>query len=422
MALGRRAGIALAVALVASTAGVATAGAQFGEENPVFRETFLPGTDTLTPYRGDLHSQTGYSDGTQTPEYAFQQTSSAEWLDFFAVTDHSDWLLFPFRADTDCIGTQAPSCYQSPLPERTEWEETGFQAQRFTDEDFLAVRGFEWSSQVEGHVNVYNTRVWTDAEQTGHFPMTGFYAWLAGQELDEQRFATFNHPGREPLKFDNFSYEPRLDPYIVGLEAFNRDDDYSETYLEALDRGWHVGAVGVKDAHEADERVDRTESHTVALMQEFSKPGLREAYVHHHTVATRGSDQDARLYVDNTLMGDALADPGDTVEVDLVVYDAGVVGATEIEKVELLGPDGFQRTLAIGDGEPCERIDPPERQWLECQATVDLTQMGTTDLGEKYVTARAYQDYEQDGSTDPTVMTSAVWIDAPTDSGGLPQP
>lgn len=409
MTLGRRAGILLALAMVASTAGAATP--SFHDDDIGFRDGLLVGTDTLTPYRGDMHAHTAYSDGEETPETAYQQAQTEGWLDFFAVTEHSEWYLFPFRADFDCIGIQALDCYESPTPERTEWEETGHQAQRFTDEDFLAVRGFEWSSQIEGHVNVYDTRIWTDAQQTGHAPMTGLYGWMAAEQLDEDRYATFNHPWREPLGFDNFSYEPRMDPYFVGIEAFNRDDDYSDHYPEALDKGWHLGAHGVTDGHDADARLDRAAGHTVALMHEFTKDGLREAFIQHHTVATRGSDQDARLWVDDTLMGDVLTDPGGTVEVDLVLFDAGDVGATAFDRAELLGPDGFQQDLAIGDGEPCDRFDDGQRQWIDCEATVDLTDMGTTDLGEKYITARAYQDYEQDGSSEPTVVTSAVWID-----------
>lgn len=427
MRLGRRASLLVVLTLLVSAgsaaiAGGSTASTDQHDDHPVFRETFLPGTDTLTPYRGDLHAHTAYSDGEDTPEIAYQQAQAEDWLDFFAVTDHSDYFLFPFRASFECAGPSAPGCYESPAPQRTEWEETGHHAQRLSDEDFLAMRGFEWSSFVEGHVNVYDTRIWTDAEQTGQAPMTGLYGWMAGQQLDEDRWATFNHPGREPLRFDDFRYEPRMDRYFVGLEAFNRDDDYSDHYTDALDEGWHLGAHGVTDGHGAQARLDRAAGHTVALLHEFTKPGLREAFVHHHTVATRGSDLDARLHVDGALMGDVVTDPGETVDVELTLYDAGQVGPTSFEAVELLGPDGYQQSLAIGDGQPCQTHTEDGAEWVECDATVDLAEMGTTDLGEKYVTARGYQDYEQDSSASPTVVPSAVWIDGARETDDLPQP
>jgi hypothetical protein len=414
-------GFVAAVAVVALVGVAATVAGDAGREasRVAGDGSTLAGTDGLDPYRGDLHSQTSFSDGTGTPELAFQQTKAAEWKDFFAVTDHSEWLAFPFQADTDCIGPQVVGCYSSPMPERTEWEETGFQAQRFTDESFLAVRGFEWSSPVEGHVNVYNTQVWTDSVQTGPAPMTGLYAWLEGQRLDEQAFATFNHPGREPLLFDEFAYEPRLDDEFASLEAFNRDDDYSDTYLKALDAGWHVGAVGVSDAHGAAARVDRSQAHTVALLDSFTKPGLTRAYVDQHTVATLGSDQDARLLVDGVLMGGTVPDPGAAVEIEAAVYDAGEHGATAIERIELLGPDGFQRDLALGPGEDCRRVDG-RPNLVQCEATVALDGVGRTDLGERYLTLRAHQDLDGDGDAEPAVMTSAVWLDGTAEEQGPP--
>lgn len=396
--------VAAAVIVVAGLPGVS------GLEDPASSEQapeLLEGTDRLTPYRGDLHAHTSYSDGEDAPERAFADARDQAWLDFFAVTDHSEWFTFPFKADDDCIGPQAVECYSSPVPRRTEWGDTGHQAQRFTGEDFLAMRGFEWSSFVEGHVNVYETRVWTDSVQTGQAPMTGFYAWMESQQLDDDRFATFNHPGREELKFDDFAYVPQMDRYFVSLESFNRDDDYSDEYLQALDAGWHLGTHGVTDGHGTEDRIRETDGHTVALMSDLTKPALRRSLVQHHTVAIQGNDQDARFYVDGYLMGDTVPQPGSTVTVQAELLDAGHSGPTSFERVELLGPEGWQRSLAIGEGEDCQRGDEGADH-VECQAEVSLEGMGTTDLDERYLVLRAYQHYE--GEVRPTVVTSAVWL------------
>jgi len=142
--------------------------------------------------------------------------------------------------------------------------------------------------------------------------------------------------------------------------------------------------------------VDPDRGHSVSLMTELSEPALDRSFQQHHTVGIRGMDQDARLYVDDTLMGEVVPNPGSTVEVEATVYDAGTNGPTTFEKLELLGPRGWQKTL-------------------------DVDELGTTDLDERYITLRAYQDYEQDGDSDPTVMTSAVWLGNQGDSG-LPEP
>lgn len=402
--LGRLTHAGLVIALVLGAALPALTAAS----DPLLEdEDRLGSVGELEPYRGDLHAHTAYSDGEDTPEAAFQQAHASGWLDFFAVTEHSEWLVFPFRADTDCLSPGALACYETPLPHRTEWDEIGHQAQRFTDEGFLAIRGFEWSSPVEGHVNVYETTLWTDTVQTAPAPMTGLYGWLEAQALDEDRFATFNHPGREPLTFDGFTYVPSADPLFVSLEAFNRDDDYSDTYLDALDQGWHVGAHGVTDGHSQPARLDRGAGHTVALMDAPTKDALRRALVQHHTVATRGSDQDARFFVDGQLMGDTVTDPGDAVTVEATLFDAGTHGPTAFETVELLGPDGYQRELAIGPDGACQ-AHPIVEHRLDCQATVDVDALPTTALDERYLTLRAYQTIGEDPA--PTVMTSAVWI------------
>ncbi|MCO8273568.1 hypothetical protein M1L60_23515 [Actinoplanes sp. TRM 88003] len=44
----------------------------------------------------------------------------------------------------------------------------------------------------------------------------------------------FNHPGRELLRFNDFAYDAGLRDQMVGLEMFNRGDDY-------LFDGWSDG-------------------------------------------------------------------------------------------------------------------------------------------------------------------------------------
>jgi hypothetical protein len=67
-----------------------------------------------------------------------------------------------------------------------------------------------------------------------------------------QVLASFNHPGREVVCFDGCVFVPTVDERIIALECFNRGDDYGDAYFQALDRGWHVGAIGVSDHHRDD--------------------------------------------------------------------------------------------------------------------------------------------------------------------------
>jgi hypothetical protein len=63
----------------------------------------------------------------------------------------------------------------------------------------------------------------------------------------------FNHPGREALRFNNFACHAALREQTVGLEMFNRGDDYlfdgwssgqSSPLNACLNAGWRTGRPG----------------------------------------------------------------------------------------------------------------------------------------------------------------------------------
>lgn len=353
----------------------------------------LPGGTTLHAYRGDLHAHTAYSDGTLRPLDAFA-AAKGTGEDFFAVTEHSEWFVFPFEANEDCIRPTFMECLATPLPDRTEWEDVRLQAMAATDAGFLGLRGFEWSSPVEGHVNVFFTTTWTDTVLTGPAPMAGFYAWLAANVVDADRIATFNHPGREELMFDGFAYVAPMDPFFVAVEAFNRRNDWSQNYLVALDKGWHAGAIGVTDGHSPADWTDPLRGRTILLATSLTEAGLREALLAGRSVAVRGSDLDARLRVDGALMGATISPAGPAVSVAVDLLDGSGDAFTMLE---LRGPNGYAKAVPITTGS-------------SVSATVDVTvaDLPATDAGERYLLARAWQG--TGSAAKAVVVTSPVWI------------
>jgi PHP domain len=193
-------------------------------------------TYRLRLFYGDLHNHTGYSDGTGRPEEALRQMR-ARGLHFAAITDHGE--LFD---------------RQTTVRDAHKWEATAQQVAALTGDEFLAIRGFEWSSPRQGHSNVWCSAAYTGYHDTGDRSMQAFYEWLttAQPQPDARVLASFNHPGREVVCFDGCAFSPTLDDRIVALECFNRGDDYGDAYFQALDRGWHVGAIGVSDHHGDD--------------------------------------------------------------------------------------------------------------------------------------------------------------------------
>ena len=193
-------------------------------------------TYQLRLFYGDLHNHTGYSDGLGRPAEALRQMR-ARGLHFAAITDHGEF----FDRDTTICHAR-------------KWEATAQQAAALTGEEFVAIRGFEWSSPRQGHSNVWGSAAYTGYRDTGDRSMQAFYEWLTRAQPvpGAQVLASFNHPGREVVCFDGCVFVPALDDCIVALECFNRDDDYGDAYFHALDRGWHVGAIGVSDHHRDD--------------------------------------------------------------------------------------------------------------------------------------------------------------------------
>lgn len=390
-------GVHVPVAMVAVVLLVACAPIVHGSHQG---SSFLGPVDDLKPYRGDLHAHTAFSDGEGWPTDAYQAAKSTG-LDFFAVTDHAEQLAVPYSTREGCLSPTLPRCEATPLPTATEYQQTGLAAQAASDDGFVALRGFEWSSPVEGHVNVLGTELYTDVVQTGPAPMTPFYAWLSNPQLAPERVAAFNHPGDAPAGFDAFLHNPIADERMGLIEAFTGDEAYTEAVLEALDAGWNLAVIGTSDGHTSSEWTDPGLGRTVVLAPELDRPTLLDALAQGRTIATLGSDLDARVSVGSTIPGERL-DPGDqeTLYLDYHVKDGG--GQT-FSRIDVLGPEGWSKTKApIGVSETNGFFSVP------------LDALGTTATGDRYLVLRAWQ------GTTPVLMTSPIWIEAP--SGGAPTP
>jgi hypothetical protein len=190
-------------------------------------------TEGTTLYHADLHNHTLMSDGDGDPALAFESMRSAG-LDVAALTDHATLLSVNGLS-------------------QSEWSRTG----RLADAAdvpgvYTALRGFEWSHPLLGHVNVWYTGGFTDLG--GSSSMSKLYDWISRTG----GIGGFNHPGREILRFNNFAYNAALREQMVGLEMFNRGDDYlfdgwpngqTSPLNACLNAGWRTGLTGVTDEH-----------------------------------------------------------------------------------------------------------------------------------------------------------------------------
>jgi hypothetical protein len=235
-ALGRRALLAGAggALMLAAMPGAARANTKMAAATAAGAARASAITQGTTLVHADMHNHTVMSDGDGSAGAAFASMREAG-LDVAALTDHTT--LFAIEGLSS-----------------GEWRTTGDLANAANDPgQFTAIRGFEWSHPLQGHINVWNTSDFADllrASSPGNL-----YSWLTGRSSG---LASFNHPGREVGRFNGFSFNASARGQLVGLEMFNRGDDYlfegwssgmSSPLVACLNAGWRPGLTGVTDEH-----------------------------------------------------------------------------------------------------------------------------------------------------------------------------
>ncbi|MFZ5869446.1 MAG: CehA/McbA family metallohydrolase [Actinomycetota bacterium] len=325
------AGAALLLAGSAGPALAAVGTAAPGTEVGAARRSRITRGTTLV--QADLHNHTLLSDGDGVPENAFASMRDAG-LDVAALTDHatlSDHLL------GDALTAALPPGYSAVgglTPEG--WARTGALADAHdAPGEFTALRGFEWSEPTLGHVNVWFTDEYTDVVDVGQ--MSPLYEWLqrAGGPLGlgdggAGGVAGFNHPGREPGRFEEFRFDPSVRDQMVSLEMFNRRDDYlfegwadgrPSPLVTCLNKGWRTGLSGVTDEHGTDWGFPEGKGRTGLWLTEHSRRGVLEAMRARRFFATNVSglrlDGVASASTGTTRMGGTVALPGGRGEVTL---------------------------------------------------------------------------------------------------------
>ena len=253
-----------------------------------------------TLVHADLHNHTLMSDGDGDPDLAFDSMRSAG-LDVAALTDHatvSDHIL------GDALAGLLPAAYkQIGGITRSDWARTRELADAANaDGTFTAIRGFEWSEPLLGHINVWGSEHFTDIVDVG--AMRPFFDWLMRSpstpliDGGADGIAGFNHPGREPFRFQEFRYDARARERMVSLEMFNRGDDYlfegyadgkTSPLCQCLNAGWRTGISGVTDEHGTDWGHPEGKGRTGLWVASHDRAGVFEAMRARRFFATRTS-------------------------------------------------------------------------------------------------------------------------------------
>jgi hypothetical protein len=357
----------------------------------------------VTPLVGSLHEHSGYSDGWPgSRPQTYYDSGRSFGLDFMSGSEHSDNADLPLVASEYCLDPLvAPSCALAdpvnPLDSFRKWDATLEQARAASTPTFTGFRGFEWTSDRYGHINVYFSQNDANAKGDGGYAtMDAFYSWFARAASlggGSDGLATFNHPGAKSLSdsdpgfnWNDFAYVPQADTRMVGIEVFNDRRDYGDYYAHALDKGWHLGAIGAEDLghHYTDDWGGPSWAKTVILAENRSEPALKAAMLARRFYAIRRPGIKLTYTVDGRPMGSRITHTeGKAVKTRATINDPTA-------KLQLVTSGG--RVVASGLG--------------------TLSTSPKASKQDRYYFVRAL-----DGAGNPIAYSSPVWVTALPRSG-----
>ncbi len=285
------------------------------------------------PYRfcwGDIHAHTSYSDGGLYPNEAYRIARDEAKLDFFALTDH-DWVT---TLDE----------YADIVAQANTFDEPG---------RFVALWGFERTNGDTGHMCFYMT----DTTQTPN-ELTDCYRFVGENGM----LGHFNHPWKNVPDqswrndFQEFRYAPEADRAMAMVEL--RSPEEEECYIAMLNNGWHVGAAGDKDAHDATWGQGPT--WTVALAKTLTREGILEALWTRRTYSAADRNLKLEFTLDGEDMGAQISRLAGQYGFDISVSDPDAANA--IEQVDLFLDGRLATTLKPekpGEGHWTGKLDFP---------------------------------------------------------------
>ena len=262
----------------------------------------------LKIYFADLHSHTGFSDGTFLPLVAHDYARRISKLDIFVLTDHLEYV------------------------DDTEWldmREAAWDASE--DGKFVSIPGLEWTKKI-GHMNIYDpkTRRWP-------LDLPGFYKAAAEAGVT----CKFNHPGTGEKVFNAMAFSEIGDKAVQLMEV--RRPIEETAYIRALKLGWHIAPDGSDDTHSPN--WGSRFAWSGVLMPGLSKRNVLDALKHRRCYSTLDRNCKLRFEVNDATMGQIIPDPAGSVKVMVAVNDPDE--GDLITKIEI-----FEDGLAVQTDEP----------------------------------------------------------------------
>ena len=266
---------------------------------------------SFSPYYGNLHAHTSYSDGEKTPQDAFAWARDQAGLDIMAVTDHLEQVMIPTRW-SDCKA--AANAANAPG-------------------SFVALCGFEYATFSTppistGHNNVFFS---DGLMNPTNYDVSDVYDSLAACPTC---IGQFNHPGDDATQtWNNFDFVAAVDDRLTLFE-FNGGGPVWDLYFQALQQGWHVSPMNDQDNHSADWGT-KNDHRSGFFLASLDRSSLWDAMKHRRTFQTLDKNASIRLMAGDCWMGSILKGYGQ------VAFECGATDPDSSDgfaTIELFGP------------------------------------------------------------------------------------
>jgi hypothetical protein len=359
-----------------------------GVSNPVLVD---PDPDGLRIFWGDLHAHTNLGQGLESPEFIYRWARDIEGLDFISHVEHDA------AGDIDIWVGEEFRDYRAGMSDIRDYIEETWDLRKslvrshYQEGTFVPFLGYEWASNVYGHMNViyrvddapifYPESFWQqDFDQA--------QLWKLLQRYDA---LTIPHHSSTVLNWAYASgynwayYDPR---FVRNVEIYSKWGN-SESFgcprapvhqtpgtcvSAGLERGYRFGFVGGSDSHASRPGSDyvewgwdgiyRQSGLTAIYSRELTRDALFDALVRRHCYATTGVRMIVDFKVNDQPMGSEITVVG-ADDVKNVFFR--VRGTQSLETVEIVkngasiyryqGKDELDRSieLTIPDRTPTSR-------------------------------------------------------------------
>ncbi|MGA1823770.1 MAG: C25 family cysteine peptidase [bacterium] len=329
-------------------------------------------------YYGMLHSHTTISNGSGTPQQAYQYARDNGKLDFFGIADNY--------------------YYPDDMTD-SDWSTIKNVANSYNDEGtFVTFWGFEWTSDsddwqtnglAQGHITIVNSEDYCISTYEPTRTLNQLVEWMSTRDV----VAFFNHPGQYGTTFDKFEFN-HSDKF-VGMELWNRSTDYYSNdgyynndgglgyYDEALSRGWYIGASGSQDNH------DKTwgtmnEWRMAVLAPEKSRASIYAAMKARRFYSSRDKNLALSFKCNGAQMGSKIE--GGSLNIQIEAFDGD---NEEFSRIELLKNGAIIKT------------------WTPNSTNPNVTHSAAGSEGD-YFYVRVYQSSSWDAISSPIFITSGA--------------